>query len=179
MTRPGVPMMICAPPFKERICFVISCPPYTGRILIPCIYLLNLRISSATWIASSLVGERIMTCVFLLSGSTFSSIGIPNAAVFPLPVCAWPITSLPLNTTGIACAWIGDASSNPISLIPRRICGLNSNSSNLNVSIYFLSFIKKSCYTIYKVTKDCTTAHNSTCRCYHSRGIFNCQTVFL
>ena len=137
MTRPGVPIMICAPPFNALIWRLISCPPYTGRIFTPCIYLLNLRISSDTWIASSLVGERMITCVFLLFGSTLWSTGIPKDAVFPVPVCACPITSTPDITTGIAWLWIGVASSNPISLIARSTCGYKSNSSNLTVSIYF------------------------------------------
>ena len=91
--------------------------------------------------ASSLVGESTIACVFLLFGSTFIKRGIPKEAVFPVPVCAWPITSTPLITTGIACDWIGVASSNPISLIARRSCGYNPNSSNLTVSIFILFFL--------------------------------------
>ncbi len=30
-----------------------------------------------------------------------------NAAVFPVPVCAHPMTSLPDKTNGMACSWIG------------------------------------------------------------------------
>ena len=41
------------------------------------------------------------------SGSRYGSIGSPNAAVFPVPVCAWPITSWPASSSGIACSWIG------------------------------------------------------------------------
>ena len=122
--------MIWQPSFKERICFVISCPPYTGSTLMPCMYLLNFRSSSATCIASSLVGDKITACVFLLSGSTFCSTGMPNAAVFPVPVCACPITSCPSIKAGIALACIGVASSNPISVMPRIITGNISNSSN-------------------------------------------------
>ena len=33
--------------------------------------------------------------------------GSENAAVLPVPVWAAPITSLPVNTTGMACAWMG------------------------------------------------------------------------
>ena len=33
--------------------------------------------------------------------------GIPKAAVLPLPVWAWPITSLPSSAGGIAPVWIG------------------------------------------------------------------------
>ena len=102
ITRPGVPIIIWAPPFKERICFTMSCPPYTGSTFTPCMYLARLRTSSATWIASSLVGQRTIACVFLLWGSTFINRGIPKAAVLPVPVCACPITSTPSITTGMA-----------------------------------------------------------------------------
>ena len=34
-------------------------------------------------------------------------IGRPKAAVLPVPVCAWPITSRPASREGIACSWIG------------------------------------------------------------------------
>ena len=136
ITRPGVPITSCTPPFKERICFPISCPPYTGRILMPCINLLSLRISSATWIASSLVGHRMIACSFRFFGSIFWRSGIPKAAVFPVPVCAWPITSCPAITSGIAFAWIGLGSSNPISVIARRIFGSSPSVSNFMISIY-------------------------------------------
>ena len=41
------------------------------------------------------------------AGSTYSMIGSPKAAVLPVPVCAWPITSRPSSSGGIACSWIG------------------------------------------------------------------------
>ena len=37
----------------------------------------------------------------------YSTIGRPNAAVLPVPVWAWPITSRPASSGGIACSWIG------------------------------------------------------------------------
>ena len=39
--------------------------------------------------------------------------GMANAAVLPEPVWDWPTTSLPVISTGIASAWMGDACSNP------------------------------------------------------------------
>ena len=130
--------MIWAPPFNDFIWRPISCPPYTQSTFTPCIYFANFLISSADCIASSLVGERTIACVFLLCGSTFMRSGIPNDAVFPVPVCACPITSEPLSTAGIAWLCIGVASSNPISFIALIICGVRFNSSNFTVSIYFL-----------------------------------------
>ena len=102
----------------------------------PDMYFASLRSSSATWIASSRVGQRMIACVLRLSGSIFWSIGIPNAAVLPVPVCAWPIMSFPSIWTGIAWAWIGDAASKPISVTARKIRGSKFKSSNLTVSIY-------------------------------------------
>ena len=69
----------------------------------------NDLISSATWIASSLVGARIIAWTPLAFLSNLSRRGIPNDAVFPVPVCAWPIISLsPFNKRGITPAWTGD-----------------------------------------------------------------------
>ena len=33
---------------------------------------------------------------------------MPKAAVLPVPVLAWPITSKPSRASGISAAWIGD-----------------------------------------------------------------------
>ena len=60
---------------------------------------------------SSRVGVRTNAWVSSFSGSMYSSIGSPKAAVLPLPVWAWPITSWPPSSSGIACAWIGVGSS--------------------------------------------------------------------
>ena len=98
-------------------------------------YFARRRISSATWMASSLVGHKTMAWVFLLSGSIFSSSGMPKAAVFPVPVWAWPIMSSPSAWTGIDWAWIGDAASKPMSVTARRMRSSKFNSSNLTVSI--------------------------------------------
>ena len=62
--------------------------------------------------ANSLVGvtikERILPC-FFRSGDAYNNckIGIEKAAVFPVPVCAQPIKSLPFKTMGIAFSWMG------------------------------------------------------------------------
>ena len=34
--------------------------------------------------------------------------GMPKAAVLPVPVLAWPMTSWPSRASGISSAWIGD-----------------------------------------------------------------------
>ena len=93
ITRPGVPITTCTPPFRAFICLSIGCPPYIGRVRIPCIYLASFLTSSETCIANSLVGHNTIACNFLLSLSIFSRIGILKDAVLPVPVWACPITS--------------------------------------------------------------------------------------
>ena len=64
--------------------------------------------------ASSRVGVNITACTALFSVDTFSMIGSPKAAVFPVPVCACPIISILFsNNIGIANSWIFDGSSKP------------------------------------------------------------------
>src|SRR3989441_13191339 len=43
---------------------------------------------------------------------------IKNAAVFPVPVCDWPATSLPLRASGSVASWIGVAATKPTSRMP-------------------------------------------------------------
>src|SRR5215204_2118663 len=64
---------------------------------------------------SSRVGVRTSAWMASNSGSTYSIIGIPKAAVLPEPVCAWPITSRPSRSGGTPCSWIGDGVSYPTS----------------------------------------------------------------
>jgi len=62
--------------------------------------------------------------------------GRPNAAVFPVPVCASPTRSLvPLNKTGIAFSCMGVGSVNPNALIALRSFSSNPNPSNVTISL--------------------------------------------
>ena len=107
--RPGVPTTMWAPWLKPLIWRRISAPPKTActltRLSRP-----NLNSSSCVWIANSRVGETTSACTWLLSVSIMFKIGNPKAAVLPVPVWAWPITSLPAKVKGIVCSWIGVAS---------------------------------------------------------------------
>ena len=76
-----------------------------------------------TWMQSSRVGVRTTAWTSSLSGSRYWSIGRPKAAVLPVPVWAWPITSWPASSSGIACSWIGVGLSKPSSSIACWICG--------------------------------------------------------
>src|SRR5215210_1519608 len=74
---------------------------------------------------SSRVGVSTRPWTPLSSGSTYSSMGRPNAAVLPLPVWAWPITSRPSRSGGMAWTWIGLGDSYPTS---RRAASMDSES---------------------------------------------------
>jgi nicotinate-nucleotide adenylyltransferase len=47
-------------------------------------------------------------CGLVFDRSMRASTGSANAAVLPVPVCAWPSTSRPSSSGGIVAAWIGD-----------------------------------------------------------------------
>ena len=65
------------------------------------------RSAWVTWMQSSRVGVSTSAWTSRSFGSTYSTIGRPKAAVLPVPVWAWPITSRPSRSGGIACSWIG------------------------------------------------------------------------
>src|SRR5947209_1452191 len=68
----------------------------------------SLRASSATCTTSSRVGARIMAWgPGSLRSRHLSRNGSRKAAVLPVPVWAWPITSRPSRACGIRAAWIG------------------------------------------------------------------------
>lgn len=57
--------------------------------------------------ASSLVGVSTMALILSFRSSKLSIIGRPNAAVLPVPVWAWAMTSWVFpSKTGITAAWI-------------------------------------------------------------------------
>lgn len=86
--------------------------------------------STATCVASSRVGTRINACIDSF-GSAFSRIGSPNAAVLPVPVLAWPITSVPESTTGISLAWMSVGCLKPASVTPRNTDPPSPNCPNV------------------------------------------------
>ena len=118
----------------------MDCPPYIGNVLIFVLNLQSLFNSSDTCIASSLVGQSINTCTPCSLGSIFSIAGIPKAQVLPVPVCAWPIISLPAITSGIPFDCIGVDSSKPISFNALSMGSERFISLNFKFSIHFLSF---------------------------------------
>ena len=110
-SRPGVPTTTSTVA-SASICGSYARPPYSVTTFTS-LRAAALRRSSATWMASSLVGtttrprgadgwprpEVTMCC----------SIGMPKANVLPVPVRAWPMTSCPSSAIGKVSAWIGNA----------------------------------------------------------------------
>src|SRR6185312_3015487 len=85
-------------------------------------------------IASSRVGARI-SAYGPLPGFRCDScrrwrIGSEKAAVFPVPVAAWPRTSLPAMRAGIVSVWIGVGSSYPSAVSAETIAGSNPRAAN-------------------------------------------------
>ena len=64
------------------------CPPYTTAILIDFLYFVRRISSFAIWSANSLVGARIRDVTLRSDVSVFSTTGIPNEHVLPVPVGA-------------------------------------------------------------------------------------------
>jgi len=61
--------------------------------------------------------------------------GTPNAAVFPVPVLAWPTTFFPSIIGGMAFSWMGNISVKPISLSAFFIsCLISSSSKFISIS---------------------------------------------
>ena len=116
--RPGVATNKSTPRSNREICGLIDTPPTTicARRLVP--WQKPLRFS-IIWLANSRVGASTRPRTVRGRGRPVSSIicatkGTPKAAVFPVPVCARPITSRPFNACGMACFWIGVGSFRPI-----------------------------------------------------------------
>ncbi|OMH79021.1 hypothetical protein AX774_g7573 [Zancudomyces culisetae] len=107
---PGVAMIISAPLRRANPCSANECPPTTETHFVPK-YFENLLASCSICCTSSRVGASTIaygpSCILVSSifGSVeiYTSIGIRNDAVFPLPVSAIPMMSRFCSPTGIAC----------------------------------------------------------------------------
>ncbi len=85
-------------------CRSIESPPYTDSTFTPR-PLPSSTISAATWRASSRVGASTTAWTDSFAGSILSTMGMPKAAVFPVPVRDWTTRSLPAIASGIVSAW--------------------------------------------------------------------------
>lgn len=94
---------------------------------------MNERISSATCIASSLVGARMIACVSFECSVIFSARGIQNAAVLPLPVAACHMILVsPASRRGIVFSCIGDGTSNHFFSNALRVASLIPSALNFS-----------------------------------------------
>ena len=91
-------------------------------------------ISSPTWIASSRVGQSTSADGLRRPDGIRSSIGMPNAAVFPVPVFERTMTSLPAKIGPNVAAWTGVGVTYPRSATPRRTGSESFRSSNVLVA---------------------------------------------
>ena len=87
-------------------------------------------ISSVTWTHSSRVGVRTSAWTCMLEGSIFSTIGMPKAAVLPVPVWAWPMRSSPRRRGGMARACTSVGVTKPICSMARAMVAGTSISPN-------------------------------------------------
>src|SRR5437588_15833 len=69
------------------------------------------------------VGTTTRACGLFNAASTFSRMGIANAAVLPVPVCAWAKRSRPACRTGIASVCTGVGAMKPSSSMAREMSG--------------------------------------------------------
>ncbi len=106
ITRPTVPTTICPPVFRRACWSRIGAPPKTATGSMPFGFAYA-RSAWVTWMQSSRVGVSTSAWTSSSEGSTNWTMGRPKAAVLPVPVCAWPITSWPWRRCGIACSWMG------------------------------------------------------------------------
>ena len=145
ISRPGVATMICAPWRRALIWSRMLVPPYTATMLMAFIYLEKSRRSSAICRHSSLVGDSTMACVCAPRGppmggwgSTICSSGSPKAAVFPVPVCARAMMSVPLSyelSRGMTVSCMGMGCSKPSSSMARQMSEHTPNSSKVFIGV--------------------------------------------
>ena len=100
----------------------------------------NFLISSDICMASSRVGASTKPCM-PRPCFVFCSIDMPNAAVLPEPVWAWPTTSLPESSTGMVASCMGNVSSKPI--FTRAFSMGASTPSASNVAVPFSPVLQR------------------------------------
>ena len=109
ISRPGVAIRTSTP-FISASFWSDRLSPPISRAWFSFMYLPYSTKFSATCNANSRVGSRIRLRGIRARArepDRISISGNTKLAVLPVPVCAQPRTSRPMNTAGIACAWIG------------------------------------------------------------------------
>ena len=127
----------------------MSIPPII-RAISTVIVAVNTLIWSDIWIANSLVGVIITQNIPYGSLDRSWIIGSANAAVFPDPVCAPPITCLPFKIAGIVFAWISVGWTMPTSLAAFASHPLIPSSSKVVLQLFY-KYIYKYIYHYFFV----------------------------
>mmetsp|Transcript_3020 Transcript_3020/g.6843 ORF Transcript_3020/g.6843 Transcript_3020/m.6843 type:complete len:288 (-) Transcript_3020:272-1135(-) len=134
LRRPGVHTAMWNPWRTTSICALIACPPMQQRVrnagspaaVKPCA---NMSATSFVCRASSREGQMMMPNgpspraigIRFSSSNAIITIGSANVSVFPEPVKAMPIMSLPASTAGKPWIWMGVGFLMPFSCRVRRI----------------------------------------------------------
>ena len=139
---PGVATMTCEPFLSCLICESIGAPPYTAVTLNPSMYFPKSLRSSHICRHNSRVGDIMTAWVLFSVSSSLCSSGSPNAAVFPVPVCASAIRSFCLSSElsrrcGMTASCTGIGITNPISSIAFLRVSLTPSSSKFAIKICF------------------------------------------
>ena len=138
-----MPTIIRALFFNFLSCFCILSPPMSRAFPIPISLTLSFKTVSITWLASSLVGQ-IINAIAFLSKINLLIIGIVNAKVLPVPVCAVPRISLPVRLIGIDLLWIGVGVLKSANLI--EFLSLFSIGSSSKIIVWIYSLILMDAY---------------------------------
>ena len=83
------------------------------------------------------MGASTTACTTSRAASTFSTIGIPKAAVLPVPVRDCTTRSLPASASGIASSWTGVGDSYPFASRLPRVSGERERALKLRFTATF------------------------------------------
>jgi len=128
---PGVATKISTPLLSLSVWGFCLTPPYITTVLSGKLLPYASKLALIC-IANSLVGVKIKALIAFVwfDSVIFCNIGIANAAVLPVPVCALPIISFLERSKGMACSWIGVGNSYPSVFIDFKIGSMISNLLN-------------------------------------------------
>lgn len=103
---PGVPTTICGQ-LVFRVCwsFLMLIPPKNTETLMLFMYLENLSYSLEIWKANSRVWHMTNTLTWPSICSSCWRVAKTNTAVFPIPLLAWQMISMPRIAWGMHSCW--------------------------------------------------------------------------
>lgn len=107
---PGVPTTICGQ-LVFRVCwsFLMLMPPKNTETLMLFMYLENLSYSLEIWKANSRVWHMTNTLTWPSICSSCWRVARTNTAVFPIPLLAWQMISMPRIAWGMHSCWTAES----------------------------------------------------------------------